>query len=62
MRIAYWIIKTTATRSEYFVVLAFPLQYWLCERPLVLPLYVRLSCWSLTPSTSVQYTELQISL
>ena len=57
-RIAYWISKATATRSEYFTVLAFALQYWLLERPLVLRLYVRLSCWPLTPSTRVQYTEL----
>jgi len=58
MRIAYCISKATDTRSEYFIVIAFPLQYWLRESASVLPLYVRLSCWSLTPSARVQYKEL----
>ena len=58
MRIAHRLRKATDSPSEYFIFLAFPLQYWLGERASVLRLYVRLSCWSLTPSARVQYTEL----
>ena len=32
MRIARWIRKATNTHSEYAILPAFPLQYWLHER------------------------------
>ena len=36
MRIACWIPKVTNTRSEYVIIIAFPLQKWLHERALML--------------------------
>jgi hypothetical protein len=33
MRIACWITKATNTHSEYAILIAFPLQQWLHERP-----------------------------
>ena len=36
MRIAYWITKATDTRSEFVVVIAFPLQQCLHERATLL--------------------------
>jgi len=36
MCIACWIRKATITHSEYAIIAAFPLQYWLHERTLVL--------------------------
>jgi hypothetical protein len=48
MRIAYWIIKTTYTHSEYVMLNAFPLQHWLHERTSMLRSYVRyLYCYSI---------------
>ena len=45
MRIACWIPKVTNTRTEYAIVIAFPLQQWLRERVSMLHLYVHfLSC------------------
>jgi hypothetical protein len=35
-RIAYWIPKATNTHSEYVILIAFPLQQWLCERASIL--------------------------
>jgi len=32
MRIASWLLQATNTRSEYVVLIAFPLQQWLDER------------------------------
>jgi len=32
MRIACWITNATNTYSEYVILIAFPLQQWLCER------------------------------
>ena len=32
MRISYWITKATDTHSEYVILLAFPLLFWLQER------------------------------
>jgi len=43
MRIARWIPKATNTRSEYVMLIAFPLQPWLRERASVL-------CYSCTAS------------
>ena len=31
IRIACWILKTTDTRSEYIIIIAYPLQQWLQE-------------------------------
>jgi hypothetical protein len=36
MRIARWIPNSTNTHSEYVIVIAFPLQQWLHERPSML--------------------------
>jgi len=36
MRIACWLPKDTNTHSEYVILIAFPLQQWLHERPSVL--------------------------
>jgi hypothetical protein len=36
MRIACWILKATNTRSEYVIILAFPLKQWWYERTSVL--------------------------
>jgi hypothetical protein len=36
MRFACWITKATDTHSEYVVLIAFPRQQWLRERPSVL--------------------------
>ena len=32
MRVACWIPKATNTRSEYVILIPFPLQQWQCER------------------------------
>jgi hypothetical protein len=32
MRISRWVTKATNTRSEYVIIIAFPLQQWLHER------------------------------
>ena len=46
MRIACCIPKATDTHSEYVILIAFPLQQWLCERSSILRLYVNcLSCY-----------------
>ena len=37
MRIAWWMPKAANTISEYVILIAFPLQQWLRERPSVLP-------------------------
>ena len=48
MRIACWITKATNARSEYAILIAFPLQQWLFERASVLRLFVLcLSCLNL---------------
>ena len=36
MRVACWIPKATKTRSEYVILIAFPLQQWLQEHASVL--------------------------
>jgi hypothetical protein len=36
MRVACWISKATNRHSEYVILIAFPLQQWLPERPSVL--------------------------
>jgi hypothetical protein len=36
MRIAYWIPKPIDTRSEYVILIVFPLQQWLHESPSML--------------------------
>jgi hypothetical protein len=40
LNIACWILKSTDTRSEYVILIAFPLQPWLNERASML-FYVR---------------------
>ena len=35
IRVAYWITEATNTRSEYVMLIAFPLQQWLGERATV---------------------------
>jgi hypothetical protein len=40
MRIACWIPEDTYTHSEYVILIAFPMQQWLCERASVLHRYV----------------------
>jgi hypothetical protein len=37
MRIAWWMPKAINTPSEYVILIAFPLQKWLSERPSMLP-------------------------
>ena len=52
MRIACWITKATNTQSRYVILIAFPLQQWLHERPLNVTLYLhRLPCLSLVGDT-----------
>ena len=43
MRIAYWVTKATNTHSEYVILIAFPLQQWLCERASMLR-YTYIDC------------------
>ena len=43
MRIAYWILKATNTHSEYVIIIAFPLQQWLYQRPSILR-YTYMAC------------------
>jgi hypothetical protein len=46
MLIAGWIPKATNTRSEYVILIAFPLQQWLHKRASLLLLYEHcLSCY-----------------
>ena len=40
MRIARWMTKATDTRSEYVILIAFPMQQLLYERASMLRLYV----------------------
>jgi len=42
-RIAWWITKATNTRSEYVILIAFPLQQWLYERASMLR-YMYIAC------------------
>jgi hypothetical protein len=44
MRFAYWIPKATDTHSEYVILIAFPRQQWLCERPSMLR-YTHTACF-----------------
>jgi len=43
MRIAYWIPKATDTHTEYVILIAFPLHYWLQERASMLR-YTNIAC------------------
>ena len=43
MRIACWITKATNARSEYVILIAFPLQQWLFERASMLR-YTYVAC------------------
>jgi hypothetical protein len=43
MRIACWIPKATNTRSEYVILIAFPLQQWLHKQASILP-YTYIAC------------------
>jgi hypothetical protein len=43
MRIACWLTKATDPHSEYVILIAFPPQQWLKERPLMLR-YTYLAC------------------
>jgi hypothetical protein len=43
MRFECWIPKATNTRSEYVILIAFPLQHWLRERAPVLR-YMFIAC------------------
>jgi hypothetical protein len=43
MRIACWKTKATNTHSEYVILIAFPLQQWIHERPLMLR-YTDIAC------------------
>jgi hypothetical protein len=40
MRFACWITKATDTHLEYVIIITFPRQQWLRERPSMLSLYV----------------------
>jgi hypothetical protein len=43
MRIACWILKAKDTHSQYVILIAFPLQLWLNERPSMLG-YTHIAC------------------
>jgi hypothetical protein len=43
IRFACWITKATDTHSEYVIIIAFPLQIWLCERAPMLR-YKHIAC------------------
>jgi hypothetical protein len=43
MRIAFWIPKAKDTHSEYVILIDFPLQQWLHERPWMLG-YMHIAC------------------
>ena len=43
MSFARWIHKTTNTRKEYIIIIAFERQQWLRERALMLP-YTYIAC------------------
>jgi hypothetical protein len=43
MRIACWIPKATDTHSRYVILITFPQQQWLQERPSLLD-YVEIAC------------------
>jgi hypothetical protein len=53
MRIACWITKATNTRSEYIIVIVFPLQQWLRERVSLLRLYVNCLPWYISRGQKV---------
>ena len=44
MRFAFWMTKATETHSEYVMLIAFLLQYWLYERSSMLPLLMDKIC------------------
>jgi hypothetical protein len=46
MRIACWEPKATNTRSQYAIIIAFPLQQWLNEQALMLRLSKQCRSWS----------------
>jgi hypothetical protein len=48
LRIACWVTKYTDTRSCYLILIAFPRQWWLCERAALLP-YTALACFLAPP-------------
>ena len=52
MRFACWITKATNTRSEYIMLIAFPLQRWLRERASIL-LY---TLFFIVPTHALHYT------
>ena len=59
---ACWITKATDTRSEYVILIAFPLQQWLRERASILRLYINcLSCFTPCPTAAMLVTLSNVS-
>jgi hypothetical protein len=52
MRIACWIPKTTNPSSQYLIIISFPLQQWLHERPSMLR-YMYIACFVETFSCQI---------
>ena len=62
MRTACWIPKATDTHSEYVMLIAFPLQQWSHERPLMLRyMYTVFISYVLPPTASffMKFTDVQ---